>query len=148
VRFEKQSPNKDFNFYNTIFIGSGDIVSGPSSGERFAGNVWWNADGQITFREYKDLATWADASGQEKLNGQMTGMQTNPLLNGPYITNLTDPYKMNTLNGYMLKSESPLKNIGLNLQKLSKASIPEKDFFGNPLPSGIAPEPGIFEIKE
>jgi hypothetical protein len=148
VQFEAESPNKNFLFCNNIFIGAGQIVNGPSSGEKFVGNIWWNANKEITFRGYKNLAAWADAAGQEKLNGQIAGRQVDPLLSGPFITNLTDPYEWHSLIGYTLQPGSSLKNSGLNLQTLFKIPFPSYDFFGNPVSQGNNPEPGIFEMKE
>jgi hypothetical protein len=140
--------NKNFSFYNNIFIGSGQIINGPQSGEKFIGNIWWGENSDIQFRGYKNLGEWANATGQEKLNGQLAGKQVDPLLNGPFITGLTDPYKLNSLTGYMLQPGSPLKNSGLNLQVLFKIPFPSRDFFGGPVPLGNNPEPGICEIKE
>ncbi|HLG40846.1 MAG TPA: right-handed parallel beta-helix repeat-containing protein [Chitinophagaceae bacterium] len=148
IQFEPMSRNKNFSFYNNIFIGAGQIVNGPSSGEKFVGNVWWNENKVITFRGYKNLFAWSEATGQEKLNGQVAGKQTDPFLKGPFTADLTDPYKLNSLAGYTLKPESPLKNKGLNLQTLFKISFPANDFFDNPVPQGENPEPGIHEIEE
>src|SRR6476661_4346024 len=47
VQFEPSSRNSNFWFYNNIFLGTGNVVDGPSSGERFIGNVWWPAKGKI-----------------------------------------------------------------------------------------------------
>lgn len=148
VRFEAESLNKNFLFCNNIFIGAGQIVNGPSSGEKFIGNAWWNANKEIKFRGYNNLAAWADATGQEKLNGQMAGKQIDPLLTGPFITSITDPYKLNLLTGYTLQPGSSLKNSGLNLSTLFKIPFPSHDFFGNPVPRGNNPELGINEMKE
>ena len=129
-------------------MGSGSIIHGPSSGEKFIGNVWWSAGREITFREYKDLAKWSSATGQEKLNGLTAGKQIDPKLKGPFITTLTDPYKLNLLDGYFLLSNSPLKNMGLNLKILFNIPFAPHDFFGHSVPMGSNPEPGIYELKE
>lgn len=147
VQFEANSMNKNFSFYNNIFIGSGQIIDGPISGEKFIGNIWWDEGKEIKFRGYKNLTEWSNATGQEKLNGQTVGKQIDPLLMKPFITNLTDPYKLNSLKGYALQPRSPLKNSGLNLQTLFKIPFPSHDFFGNPIPQGNNPEPGIYEMR-
>lgn len=148
IQFETSSRNKNFSFYNNIFIGSGQIINGPQSGEKFIGNIWWSENNDIKFRGYTNLLEWANATGQEKLNGQIAGKQADPLLTGPFITHLTDPYKLNLLTGYSLQPGSPLKNSGLNLQTLFKIPFPPHDFLGNPVPLGNNPEPGVHEIKE
>jgi hypothetical protein len=93
------------------------------------------------------LIAWADATGQEKLNGEIAGKQIDPLLTGIFITNLTDPYKLHSLTGYTLSAASPLRNTGLNVQTLFKIPFPPHDFFDNPVPQGNNPEPGIYEMK-
>jgi hypothetical protein len=148
VEFEPSSPNKNFSFYNNIFLGSGSIVHGPSSGEKFTGNVWWPAGDEITFRGYKSLLEWATATGQEKHNQIIMGMQVDPQLKGPLLTTITDPYQLQTLTGYTLLPQSPLKNKGLRFEPLSKIPVAAHDFFGNPALQGNNPEPGIYEIKE
>ena len=148
LSFESSSKNRKLLFANNIFIGKGDIVSGPSSGETFLGNVWWNIAGtSIKFRGFSSLIDWANATGQEKLNGEMKGLQTDPLLLGPITTNLTDPYKLNSLTGYKLKTNSPVIDKGIDLKALYNIITPAKDFFGNQTPKGRAPEPGIHELK-
>lgn len=148
VMFEPESMNKNFLFLNNIFIGSGEIVYGPSSGEKFFGNCWWkNGDDEITFRGFINLMEWAGHTGQEKLNGQVIGKQVDPMLKGPFLTTITDPYRLNFLTGYSLLPQSPLKNAGLNLQTLYKIPLAPHDFFGNPALQGNKPEPGIHEIN-
>jgi hypothetical protein len=148
VHFATNSVNSQFLFYNNIFIGSGKIIDGPTSGEKFIGNVWWSSGPEIKFREYNSILEWSIATGQEKLNGQRKGKQINPSLKGPFRTNLTDPYQLHSLSGYTLQPNSSLKNTGLNLSALDKLSLPPHDFYGNPVPMGDNPEPGIHELSE
>jgi hypothetical protein len=147
VQFEQESYNKDFYFYNNIFIGSGKIIDGPSSGERFAGNVWWPYKGNIRFRQYDSLNQWADSTGQEKWKGQLVGKQVNPLLRGPFVTKLTDPYKLHRLRGYQLQKNTPVKGEGLDLYTLFGLPPASHDFYGNEVPRGKGTEPGIAEIE-
>ena len=148
VEFEPSSLNKNFFFQNNIFIGKGDIVRGPSSGDVFAGNIWWNSDGEIRFRGHKNLKTWSAASGQEKINGVFIGKQTDPLLKGPFNTDLTDPYQLHTLLGYTLQAGSPLIDNGQQVNEQFKFPPASTDFFDNRQPQGNSPEPGIHEWKK
>lgn len=148
VEFETASLHKNFNFYNNIFIGTGDIVHGPSSGERFYHNVWWPASTPVKFRGYNNLAAWSNATGQESMNGKVTGMQLDPLLKGPFTTGLTDPYKLQELTGYTLQAGSPVQNKGIEVNPPVKIQQAPHDFFGNPVITGSHPDPGIHEIKE
>ena len=126
------SANKNFLFVNNIFIGNGPVVHGPSSGEKFIGNVWWKAGEDITFRDHKDLIEWSAATGQEKLNGEIAGRQIDPKLKGPFITTITDPYQLQSLTGYSLKPESPVKDLTLDLASLHIPPAPH-DFFNGPV---------------
>jgi hypothetical protein len=148
VQFEQESFNSNFCFYNNIFVGTGKIIDGPGSGERFAGNVWWPAKGAISFRQYASLVEWADSTGQEKWNGQLAGKQRNPLLKGAYTTRLTNPYQLHKLKRYQLRRGSPLKDQGLDLQALFHIPYPQTDFYGTPVPQHKNPEPGIHELVE
>ncbi len=82
------------------------------------------------------------------MNSILIGKQINPLLKGPYITNLTDPHKLHTLQGLTLQSHSPLKNQGLDLQALFQIPYALHDFYGNKVPQGKSLEPGVQELKE
>jgi hypothetical protein len=147
ISFENASEHENFVFSNNIFLGTGQLMRGKNNGSKFLGNVWWNAGGPIKFLQYDSLIEWAKATGQETLNGKIIGMETDPVLSGPFITGITDPYQLGTLTGYMLKPESPLKNRGVDVRSVSGFDPPSVDFFGNPLTNGSIPEPGIHELK-
>ena len=70
-----------------------------------------------------------------------------PFLKGPFFTEITDPYKLNTLTGFMLQQGSKLKDRGIQIRSMYGYDPPTSDFFGIPVPQGSAPEPGIHELK-
>ena len=144
IQFEPMSANKNFLFVNNIFIGNGPVVHGPSSGEKFIGNVWWKAGEVITFRDHKDLTGWSAATGQERVNGQIVGKEIDPKLRGPFITTITDPYQLHSLTGYSLMPESPVKNYTLDLASLRIPPAP-LDFFNGPVFQQT--NPGIQQIE-
>src|SRR6476646_690859 len=144
IQFEPMSANKNFLFVNNILIGNGPVVHGPSSGEKFIGNLWWKAGEVITFRDHKDLTGWSAATGQERVNGQIVGKEIDPKLRGPFITTLTDPYQLRSLTGYSLMPESPVKNYTLDLALLRIPPAP-LDFFNGPVFQQT--NPGIQQIK-
>ena len=148
VQFEPMSKNKNFNFFNNIFIGNGDIVHGPNSGERFLGNIWWKASSEISFKGFRSFDEWVSKTGQEKLEGKVLGKQIDPLIKGPFTTTITDPYQLHSLTAFSLNPQSPIKDQGLDLLTLFKIKYPAFDFFGNPIPKGKGIEPGIHEIQE
>jgi hypothetical protein len=138
---------KNIRITNLDLKGSGQMMNGKNNGSKFLGNVWWSARGAIKFMQYETLTEWAKATGQETSNGKIIGLETDPVLNGPFITGITDPYQLGALTGYMLKPESPLKNRGVDVRSVSGFDPPSVDFFGNPLTNGSIPEPGIHEVK-
>jgi hypothetical protein len=138
IQFESMSRNKNFLFANNIFMGSGSVVHGPSSGEKFINNFWWMTADNIAFCNYKDLTAWSAATGQEKLNGEMKGKQIDPKLKGPFITTITDPYQLHLLTGYMLLPGSPVKNAELNLATL-KIPVAPHDFYDQPVSQNVIP---------
>ena len=70
-----------------------------------AGLVWWKANKGITFRGYKDMDASVEGTNQERQNGQKeeTG---DPLLNGPFVTGITDPYKLTSLRAICCNPDS------------------------------------------
>ncbi|GGK87969.1 hypothetical protein GCM10011405_39670 [Rufibacter glacialis] len=149
LQFVSFVANQNFNFYNNIFIGQGEMISGTSSSDKFLGNTYWQIPGGygISFRGHRSLQEWANASGQEKLDGRLVGLFTDPMLAGPLTTSLTDPYQLHSLAGFRLQPNSPLRDKGLDLQALFQIKRPPLDFYGNPSLSGTAPEPGVHELK-
>ena len=147
ISFENASEHENFIFSNNIFMGSGQLISGKNNGSRFLGNVWWSSEAMVKFMEYSSLFAWAKATGQETLNGRIVGLQTDPLFYGPLLTGITDPYMLNQLEGYILKPDSPLKDLGVEIKTTFGFGPPSVDFFGNPVPQGSAPEPGIYELQ-
>jgi hypothetical protein len=147
ISYENSSAHKNFTFCNNIFIGSGKPISGVFTGSSFTGNDWWNTGGDIKFMNFASLDEWAKSTGQEMIKSHQAGMQLDPKFKGPLLTDITDPYQLEKLSGYILQSDSPLKNKGLDLKTIFGIERPTKDFYGNPVPFGAASEPGIFKMK-
>jgi hypothetical protein len=147
ISYEKSSLHENFRFSNNIFIGPDKPISGVMSGSSFLGNTWWNVEGKSGFMSYGNFSEWVTATGQEVLDGRTIGRLTDPMLKGPFLTEITDPYELENLTGYTLLPDSPLKNSGQDIRNLFKITQPMRDFYGNPVPLGIASEPGINEIK-
>jgi hypothetical protein len=147
ISYENASKHKSFIFCNNILLGSDRPISGNYTGSTFVGNDWWNNKGTSKFMTFNNLREWAQKTGQEMLTGQYTGIQEDPKLKGPLITDITDPYQLKDLTGYSLQDDSPLKNKGLNLKIIFNKNPPSIDFYGNRVPSGERTEPGIFEMR-
>jgi hypothetical protein len=86
-------------------------------------------------------------NGVNKFPGNVWRSITDPVLNGPFVTDITDPYKLNKLEGLKLQSRSPLRDSGVNIISMFGFDPPIMDFFGNPVPQGTVPEPGIHELE-
>jgi Right handed beta helix region len=147
ISFETSSAHKNFIFCNNIFLGTDSPIIGYMKDSKFIGNDWWNINGSNKFMDYPGLAEWAKEAGQEMINGHFAGIQKNPELTGPFITDITDPYQLEKLYGYKLKPNSPLKNKGLDFNSIFGLVQPDKDFYGNQIPEGVAVEPGIYKMK-
>jgi hypothetical protein len=147
ISFENASAHKNFTFCNNIFLGTGEVITGLNTGSSFIGNVWWRTEGSIKFMGFGNLADWSKATGQEMLKGKIAGIQADPGFNGPFITDIIDPYKLSTLYGYTLRPDSPLRNKGLDIKSISGIDLPRNDFYGKHVPLGAATEQGIFEME-
>ena len=147
ISFETSSAHKNFIFCNNIFLGTDSPISGNFKDSKFLGNDWWNTGGSYKFMKFPGLAEWARETGQEMINGHFAGIQQDPELKGPLITDITDPYQLEKLYGYNLEPDSPLKNKGLDFKSIFGLVQPDKDFYGNPIPADASPEPGIYKMK-
>lgn len=147
ISFENASEHENFVFSNNILLGSGQLISGKNKGSKFLGNFWWSTNGQIRFEEYESLLSWAKATGQETENGVIVGMQRDPMLIGPFFNDITDPHKLADLSGFMIKQDSPVKNHGVQIKSPYGFDPPKTDFYGNQVPQGSTPEPGIQELR-
>jgi hypothetical protein len=146
ISYEASSDHLDFIFSNNIFIGHGQLISGRNNGSRFLGNVWWSPDGTFKLMNFATLEAWAGSAGQETIDGKIVGIHADPLLKKPYLTDLTDPYKLNTLFGYALQDNSPIRDKGLIIKAYKGTEPPVTDYFGNRVPQGSATDPGIYEL--
>ena len=147
VSFEPSSKNQNLLFVNNIFIGTGDILHGPASGEKFAGNVWWKSGSEaITFRGYNNLKAWSVATGSETLNQNLVGLQVDPLLIAPFSTTTTDPHALPAIEGFKLRPASPLKGKGISYDPFC-IPLPFTDFYGTLLSAYRVLVPGVYQLQ-
>jgi hypothetical protein len=129
------------NIRNNIFQTTGGIqlVSvGSTSGCNFQGNNFWSTGS--TFKiywggtTYSSLTSWRTATGQEKINGTSSGLQSDPRFSDT-TTGVTfnDATRLTTITRYKLKSTSDLITKGLNLTSLFGLNVGTRDFWGNSL---------------
>jgi hypothetical protein len=135
----------DSRFRNNIFIvkGSGSHLKETQHG-LFQGNCYWTIDGSIDLEGYRSLEDWRKATGKEMLGDTPTGCEMDPGLHqAGGGEKLTEPVELERLSAYRLRSDSPLKQAGLNLIKLFSVQPGDADFYGNRLPDDGACSPGI-----
>jgi hypothetical protein len=147
ISFENSSDHRNFKFCNNIFMFTDQPLSGRNTGSMFIGNDWWNPNGTRQFMQFSSLAEWALVSEQESISGSFVGHQEDPRFKGPILTTLTDTYQLEKFTGFVLSDESTLKDKGIDLNSIFGIKQPEKDFFGNTVPSGVGSEPGIYQMK-
>jgi hypothetical protein len=120
-------------------------------------NAYWSGGDPFLVEwgsaSYGSLAAWANATGQEKIGGQLVGKQVDPLLVGPFEGGVTldDPEQLATLAAYRLLASSPLVNAGRELSSLPLAVMlglvdpGATDFFGGAIPAYGAFDLGAHE---
>jgi len=80
-------------------------------------------------------------------SGNVWGSTADKVFRGPFTVDITDPYMLGTLEGLKLLSGSPLRDTGIKIKPMFGFAPPPTDFFGNPVPQGSAPDPGIHELN-
>jgi hypothetical protein len=144
-----QYQNSFFFFANNIFIGKDELMTGGRiNQERFIGNAWWSLRSGFRLNGYSSYYNWAQNTGKEISNSKVTGTNADPQLMDPKPPYITDPGRLNALTGFKLKPGSPLRNRGIRLNKMALPGDKRLDFFGNPVPTGSACEPGISELGQ
>lgn len=135
--------------FNNLFQVSGSGSSGPMSlvqvpstfvpqNPQFVGNLYWSSGGTFKINygnNYGSLSAFR-ATGNEKLNGNNTGLEADPLITGTTTTSSSlYPKDNSTLNQYQLVSTSPAKDAGLDLFKEMGITVGQRDFWGSAIPA-------------
>jgi hypothetical protein len=145
----------NLRFRNNIFVtaNSTGFIVGAAEDMNFVfqGNCYWSRDGKFNiYRKYPSLEEWANATGQEKVNGKIVGLFADPQItywdaNEPRPT---DPNKLPQIMAYRLKATSPCIDKGLDLKTLYQIDPGKWDFFGNAIPAGAAFDMGACEYQK
>jgi hypothetical protein len=127
-------------YHNVAYNTSAPLLSFENASEHenflFCNNIFIGTGKMITGKNSGSSYTdniWTTAS--------------DPVIQGPFVPQITDPYKLITLTGFMLPSVSKIKDSGIPIRSMYGFDPPSNDFFGNPYPRGSAPEPGIHELE-
>ena len=134
-------PMPNVVFRNNVFICSGDAVSGETKRGRFENNIYWSADGQaLSFDGHATLAEWAEATGQEKMGGEVVGKHVDPKLAKAGATMPVDPAELARVTAYRLRPDSPCMNAGVPIEGNGG-----RDFWGHRVPKDRKPAIGACE---
>jgi hypothetical protein len=141
-----------FLFRNNVFVYNGDLIAEDQEPEEevFQGNLYWNLGGSSSFFGYPGLEDWAEASGQEIIQGKLVGLYMDPRLIDPESMELTDPGTINAegLHGFFPEPGSPLIDGGLNLKELFGLDPGAHDIVGRAIPVNLMYDLGAIESGE
>ena len=126
INYSELSKNKDFFFFNNIFVARDSLIKGTEANGMYLGNDWWSL-GQFSIEGRKTLKEWSYDKNKEIRNGQFVGLQINPTFKKPDSTELIDPRKLSTYFNYQILHHSQLKMKGIKLTQFGIHS-PKKDF--------------------
>jgi len=136
--FETKSKNKNFCFYNNIFVGKDDLNKGADISGIFIGNNWYSLCGTgFNMKGNRNFEQWANTAGKELMNGGIAGFNFKPQFRTPGKTTLTNPGELSQYDAYQLIGISPLCDKGLNLKKQFGLGTADKDFNGNRITSNM-----------
>lgn len=134
-------------FFNNIFVSGESQIAGGAHKGVFRGNLYWSmGDGGFLVDGFTSLEAWAEATGQEMLNGRLVGTYADPLLSRDGTALTTDPLERLSLTEFLLAPLSPAVDRGLDLRSLFGIDPGLSDFYGQRLPQGELFDLGAHEL--
>jgi len=116
ILFSGQSKRKGFRYYNNIFIAKDELTKGLSVNDTFLGNDWWSLTGGFNMNGVKSFDTWISQTGQEKLDGKVSGLNRDPDFGNSGMVMITSPLELNSFINYTIPRNSVLRTQGLDLK--------------------------------
>jgi hypothetical protein len=115
----------------------------------FQGNCYYSLSGGYNFDGVGAVEAWANATGAEKLNGVMVGLQGDPGLVDPGNGEpITDPRQLASVNAYKISDGSAIViDKGLDLLAEFGLDPGSNDFYGTPIPIGAEFDVGAHEYR-
>jgi hypothetical protein len=115
------------------------------------GNSYWDQLGSLRLiwgaSEYSSLTEWRGSAGQERIGAIDVGLELDPLLVAPGAGGtIGDPYQLDTLSAYQLRSGSALVDQSLDLAALFGVDPGPMDFWGGATPQGPGYDVGAHEL--
>jgi hypothetical protein len=149
-----QSPTTDVRFRNNVVYVSGGVpaieVASGQVGLVFQGNGYWSAGAALSLvwagTAYNSLDDWRAATGQERVGSVQTGLVADPRFESPGGGGtIGDADRLETLDAYVLRPDSPLIDAGLDLAARFGIDAGGRDFRGVALPQAGGYDVGATE---
>jgi hypothetical protein len=135
-------------FYNNILIADVAVIEGPLKRGVFMNNLYlYRPDGNL-FKNgnevFKTLAHWAEATGNETVDGKVVGISADPKLVLPgHVRALPmNPTQLNVMPFFRLNNDSPCIGAGRIVEDNGG-----RDFFGNKVSVDKLPSIGVHEAR-
>ncbi len=135
IGYDPQSAHSGFRFFNNIFVSAEDIIHGKNSGSGFAGNNWYSLQYGFKTAGETSFEKWVETNDTEKLNGEVRGLNTDPLFENPGNARLTNPDSLPWFFHYRLPERSVLRNNGIDLRETFEIETGGKTFNGQTAPA-------------
>jgi hypothetical protein len=150
--FSPLNQHKRFYFLNNVFVSAdtSDIYYGidSSTTDIFLNNIWMRKNGGFMQNGFSNLEQWAKLTGYEIKDSKFYGIAFDRMIfDLPKYTDITDPRNFRTNPILSQVRNNILWDRGLDIKKMFGIDPGKKDFFGNPIPNGTTPEPGVWEMK-
>ncbi len=114
ISYSELNRNKDFFFYNNIFVGKDSLIRGKELNGTYLGNDWWSL-GRFSIEQKETLKQWSLSKKKELLKGRVVGLQINPHFRLPGKTTLIHPDNLDAFTNYNLPCNSALRSRGIDL---------------------------------
>ena len=141
---------------NNIFVTTGGAkLLSISSGQNnllLQGNDYWSSGAAFNISyngaNYTAFDAWRNASGQEHINGNLSGYNVDPkLTSAGGGGTFNDAAQLGNLSAYQLQNTSPMIDHGINLAASFGEVVGTNDFFLGGLPQGSQFDIGAHEFK-
>lgn len=146
--------SRGISVHNNIFYSRNDVslidVAAERHQIRFQGNNYFSA--AVGFRiswggnVFRSIEAWRRATGQERWGASDSGWSVDPQLQLPgNVGSLNDVARLESLKAFRLRAGSPMVDAGIHVLQSFGDNYMQQDFFGNPVPQGLAIDIGAHE---
>jgi hypothetical protein len=129
LSYSELSQRRNFYFFNNIFIGKDSLIKGERGVDVFCGNDWWSLTRKFNIEDVYDFKKWVSQSNQERLHGQIFGLNTDPEFVHQNIPEISSALRLKQFFKYQVPKNSVLKKHGLDLLKAYQIDNGGYDFY-------------------